>query len=98
VTPTGLLGPLQVAALKAESETAYQGFLAALPASAAPTRMIQAPPPRKAPVVVQKARERAPAPARRGPGAGEDNSAASAAAGAFFGGVASGLLMHGLNH
>jgi Caspase domain/Putative peptidoglycan binding domain len=99
VTPTSWLGPLQVAALKAESETAYQGFLAALPpAPAAPTRMIQAQPPRKAPVVVQKARERAPAPARRGPAPGEDNSAASAAAGAFFGGVASGLLMRGLNH
>ena len=99
VTPTSWLGPLQIAALKAESETSYQGLLAALPPpSAAPTRMIQAPIVRKAPVVVQKARERAPASGRRGPAQGEDNAAASAAAGAFFGGVASGLLMHGLNH
>jgi Caspase domain/Putative peptidoglycan binding domain len=99
LTPTSWLGPMQVAALRAESETAYQGYLAALPASAAPTRMIQAPVVRKAPIVVQKTRERVPAAGRRGPAqGGEDNGAASAAAGAFFGGVASGLILKGLNH
>jgi uncharacterized caspase-like protein len=100
MTPTSWLGPLQVAALKAESETTYQRFLAAQPMvpvqpqGAAPTRMVQ--PVRKAAPVILIAKPRAPRP---GPAAGqkeEGGGMSSAAAGAFFGGVASGLILHGL--
>ncbi len=100
VTPTSWLGPLQLVALKSESESAYRGFLAALPPAtatpAAPRRRA-----RTVPVVrkaqMQKPRERAPG-SGRGPGGPGENSAASAAAGAFFGGVASGLIMRSFNH
>jgi uncharacterized caspase-like protein len=100
MTPTSWLGPLQVAALKAESETTYQRFLAAQPMvpvqpqGAAPTRMVL-PVRNKAPVILI-AKPRAPRP---GPAAGpreEGGGVSSAAAGAFFGGVASGLILHGL--
>ena len=93
-TPTGLLGPLQLAALKAESEGSYQRVLSAQPMvpvqSAAPARITQTT--HKA----QKLREARPAPGQ--PSEPADNGAASAAAGAFFGGVASGLILHQLNH
>jgi uncharacterized caspase-like protein/peptidoglycan hydrolase-like protein with peptidoglycan-binding domain len=100
LTPTSWLGPLQLVALKSESESAYRGFLAALPpATATPAAPASAT--RTVPVVrkaqMQKPRERAPG-SGRGPGGPGENSAASAAAGAFFGGVASGLIMRSFNH
>ncbi|MGD0720459.1 MAG: caspase family protein [Roseiarcus sp.] len=81
-SPTGLLGPVQLAALRADSEEAYRRFLAAAPPPAQRAR-------------VQTAHRQTPLESAPPP---RDDGAASAAAGAFFGGVASGLILHGLNH
>jgi len=82
--PTGLLGPVQLTALKAQSEESYRRLLAAVPQPSAP----QAPRPRVAQAVHRQTQVRGPGP---------DMSGAASAA-AFFGGVASGLILHGLNH
>jgi uncharacterized caspase-like protein len=105
-TPTSWLSPAQLAALKAESETVYQKYLAALPPPSAapgpapgPMRALtpQQPPPRRA--QIQRLRERPPGPMREpGPGPGGDDAAAAAAARAIFGGMASGLILRQLNH
>src|SRR5271170_1652574 len=95
VTPTSWLGPVQLAALKTESEDAYRRNLAARPPApartAAPTR-------RTAPVDQQAQRHRQPPPQQQAQPQQSDNGAASAATGAFMGGVATGLMIHGLHY
>jgi Caspase domain/Putative peptidoglycan binding domain len=95
-TQTGLLGPVQLAALKAESEGSYRRFLSAQPMvpvqSAAPSRATQTA--HRQPVQRQRAIGVGSGP----PPGPADNGAGSAAAGAFFGGVASGLILHQLTH
>jgi uncharacterized caspase-like protein len=96
---TGLLGPVQLAALKSESEGSYRRYLSAQPMvpvqPSPPTRVLQTA--HKPPV--QRVREARPVAPASGPGpAPADNGASSAAAGAFFGGMASGLILHQLTH
>jgi uncharacterized caspase-like protein len=90
-SPTGLLGPVQLAALKAESEDSYRRLLSAQPMT--PVEPAQT---MRRQGSVQKQRQARPASADGPPPV--DNPAASAAAGAFLGGIASGLIVHGLNH
>jgi uncharacterized caspase-like protein len=97
-TPTGLLGPVQLTTLKAESESSYQHFLSTQPMGAvqpaAPLR-VQAV---HKPTPVQRQREARRAPPAQPPEPVADNGAAAAAAGAFLGGVASGVIFRQLNH
>jgi uncharacterized caspase-like protein/peptidoglycan hydrolase-like protein with peptidoglycan-binding domain len=91
--PTGLLGPLQLAALKQESEDSYRRQLSAQPATTPPAPRAQTP--RK-----QARRQMESAEQAQGgqPPPPAENPAAAAAAGALFGGVASDLIMRRLNH
>jgi uncharacterized caspase-like protein len=96
-TPTGLLGPVQLTTLKAESESSYQHFLSTQPMGAvqpaAPLRVQSVHKP--APAQRQHEARRAPA---QPPEPVADDGAAAAAAGAFLGGVASGVIFRQLNH
>jgi peptidoglycan hydrolase-like protein with peptidoglycan-binding domain len=99
VTPTSWLGPIQLAALKAESEDAYRRYLAAHPAAparaAAPTRRATQPADEQA----QRRRQPASQQAQpQQPAQPQQDGAASAATGAFLGGVATGIMIHGLRY
>jgi anti-sigma factor RsiW len=89
---------VQLTTLKAESESSYQRFLSTQPMGAVQPA---------APLRVQSVHKQAPAQrqreARRAPPAQPpepvaDDGAAAAAAGAFLGGVASGVIFRQLNH
>jgi uncharacterized caspase-like protein len=103
VTPTSWLGPIQLAALKAESEEAYRRYLAARPPAparaTAQTRRTPQPTDQQAQRHRQPPAQQQAQPQPQPPQPQQsDGGAASGATGAFLGGVATGLMMQRLHY
>jgi len=103
LTPTGWLGPLQLAQLRIESESSYQRLLAAQQMVPVTMRATPAPPPRKpAPIVARKHKVRplyeAPAQAAAAPPPPSPTPYQTPTMPTFDTGFGAGLLFHRFRH